>query len=58
MAYSESQLSAALNLNYKSAATDFGIDFKAISEGKKSVMICEYEQIFYTMKCDKPEFPA
>lgn len=58
MAYSESQLSAALNLNYKSAATDLGIDFKAISEGKKSVMICEYEQIFYTVKCDKPEFPA
>lgn len=58
MAYSESQISAALNLNYKSAAADLGIDFKAISEGKKSVMICEYEQIFYTVKCDKPECPA
>ncbi len=58
MAYSESQLSAALNLNYKSAAADLDIDFKAISEGKKSVMICEYEQIFYTVKCDKPESPA
>lgn len=58
MAYSESQISAALNLNYKSAAADLGIDFKAISEGKKSVMICEYEQIFYTVKCDKPEYPA
>lgn len=58
MAYSESQLSAALNLNYKSASADLGIDFKAISEGKKSVMVCEYEQIFYTVKCDKPEFPA
>ena len=21
-------------------------------------MVCEYEQIFYTVKCDKPEFPA
>ncbi len=58
MAYSESQLSAALNLNYKSVSADLGIDFKAIREGKKSVMICEYEQIFYTVKCDKPEFPA
>lgn len=58
MAYSESQISAALNLNYKSAAADLGIDFKAISEGKRSVMICEYEQIFYTVKCDKPEMPA
>lgn len=58
MAYSESKISAALNLNYKSAAADLGIDFKAISEGKKSVMTCEYEQIFYTVKCDKPEYPA
>lgn len=58
MAYSESQISAALNLNYKSAAADLGIDFKAINEGKKSVMICEYEQVFYTVKCDKPERPA
>ena len=33
MAYSESQISAALHLNYKSAAADLGIDFKAISEG-------------------------
>lgn len=58
MAYSESQLSAALNLNYKSASADLGIDFKAIQEGKKSVMVCEYEQIFYTVKCDKPKAPA
>lgn len=58
MAHSESQVSAALNLNYKSAAADLGIDFKAISKGTKSVMICEYEQIFYTVKCDKPEHPA
>ncbi len=58
MAYSEKQLSAALHLNYQSAAVDLGIDFKAIEQGKKSVLVCEYEQIFYTVKCDKPEFPA
>lgn len=58
MAYSESQVSAALNLDYKAVSTDLGIDFKAISEGKKSVMICQYEQVFYSVKCEKPAYPA
>lgn len=58
MAHSESQLSAALNLNYKTAANELGIDFKAINNGEKSVMIFEYEQVFFTVKCDKPTHPS
>ncbi|MDO5602339.1 MAG: thiol-activated cytolysin family protein [Oscillospiraceae bacterium] len=58
MAYSESQLSTALNLNFKNVSSELGVDFKAIASGKKSVMLCEYEQIFYNVLCDKPEHPA
>lgn len=57
-AFSESQLSAALHLNYSSAKAELDVDFKAVSEGKKSVIICEYEQVFYTVTCDRPTSPA
>ncbi|MDQ0148178.1 thiol-activated cytolysin family protein [Eubacterium multiforme] len=58
MVYSESQLLAALKVNSKTVGSSLGIDFNAISKGKKTVMVLAYKQIFYTASVDLPDKPS
>ncbi|MEG1002764.1 MAG: thiol-activated cytolysin family protein [Clostridium sp.] len=58
MVYSESQLSTALKVNSKAVSNSLGIDFSAVAEGNKTIMVAAYKQIFYTVSCDLPESPS
>lgn len=46
MVYSKSQIASALNVNAKVLDNSLGIDFNAVSNGEKKVMIAAYKQIF------------
>lgn len=58
MVYSKSQLSTALNVNAKVMNGSLGIDFNAISNGEKKVMVAAYKQIFYTVSAELPNNPS
>lgn len=58
MVYSKSQISNALNINAKLLDNSLGIDFNAISNGEKKVMIAAYKQIFYTVSAQLPNNPS
>lgn len=58
MVYSKSQIAAALNVNAKVLDGSLGIDFNAISNGEKKVMIAAYKQIFYTVSAELPNNPS
>lgn len=58
MVYSKSQISNALNVNAKVLDNSLGIDFNAISNGEKKVMIAAYKQIFYTVSAQLPNNPS
>ncbi len=58
MVYSKSQIASALNINYKVIDNALGIDFNAIANGEKKVMIAAYKQIFYTVSAELPNNPA
>ncbi|OJD57445.1 thiol-activated cytolysin family protein [Bacillus sp. NH11B] len=58
MVYSKSQIASALNVNAKYLDNSLNIDFKAISDGEKKVMVAAYKQIFYTVSAELPNNPS
>lgn len=50
MVYSEKQVEADLGI--KDADDKFGVDLKAISEGRKQEMLVVFDQIYYTARID------
>ncbi len=58
MVYSKSQISSALNVNAKVIDNSLGIDFNAIANGDKKVMVAAYKQIFYTVSAELPNNPS
>ncbi len=58
MVYSKSQISTALNVNADLLEKSLGIDFKAIVDGEKNVMIASFKQIFYTVTAELPNKPS
>lgn len=58
MVYSKSQIGSALNVNAKYLDSTLGIDFHAIANGEKKVMVAAYKQIFYTVSAELPNDPS
>lgn len=58
MVYSKSQIAAALNVNADLLEKSLGLDFKAVANGEKNIMIAAYKQIFYTVSAETPNRPA
>lgn len=58
MVYSKSQIAAALNVNADLLEKSLGIDFTAVANGEKNVMIAAYKQIFYTVSAETPSKPS
>lgn len=58
MVYSKSQISAALNVNADFLEKSLGIDFKAIGNGEKKVMVAAFKQIFYNVSTNMPGRPS
>lgn len=58
MVHSKSQIASALNVNAKVLDNSLGIDFNAISNGDKKVMVAAYKQIFYTVSAELPNNPS
>lgn len=58
MVYSKSQIAAALNVNAKVLDGSLGIDFDAVANGEKKVMVAAYKQIFYTVSAEMPNNPS
>ncbi|MEW9095878.1 MAG: thiol-activated cytolysin family protein [Clostridiaceae bacterium] len=58
MVYSKSQIASALNVNSKVIDNSLGIDFNAIANGDKKVMVAAYKQIFYTVSAELPNNPS
>ncbi|WML37805.1 thiol-activated cytolysin family protein [Clostridium sp. OS1-26] len=58
MVHSKSQIASALNVNAKVLDNSLGIDFNAISNGEKKVMVAAYKQIFYTVSAELPNNPS
>ncbi|WP_454054844.1 thiol-activated cytolysin family protein [Clostridium sp. Marseille-Q7071] len=58
MVYSKNQISSTLNVNSKVLDNSLGIDFNAISNGDKKVMVAAYKQIFYTVSAELPNNPS
>ncbi len=58
MVYSKSQIANALNVNAKVLNNSLGIDFNAVSNGEKKIMIAAYKQIFYTVSAQLPNNPS
>ncbi len=58
MVHSKSQLGSSLNINPKILGDALGIDFQAIKEGEKKVMVAAYKQIFYTVSSEMPNNPS
>lgn len=58
MVYSKSQLASSLNVSAKVIDNSLGIDFNAISNGEKKVMVAAYKQIFYTVNAELPNNPS
>ncbi|MGG5460182.1 thiol-activated cytolysin family protein [Clostridium sp. B9] len=58
MVYSKSQIASALNVNVKTLQNSLGIDFNAIVNNEKKVMILAYKQIFYTVSAELPNNPS
>ncbi|MFF2795778.1 thiol-activated cytolysin family protein [Lysinibacillus xylanilyticus] len=58
MVYSKSQIASALNVNAQVLDNSLGIDFNAIANGEKKVMVAAYKQIFYTVSAEQPNNPS
>ncbi|WP_411167970.1 thiol-activated cytolysin family protein [Clostridium sp. MB05] len=58
MVYSKSQIASALNVNANVLNNSLGIDFDAVSNGEKKVMVAAYKQIFYTVSAELPNNPS
>ncbi|MDZ5034856.1 thiol-activated cytolysin family protein, partial [Clostridium perfringens] len=55
---SKSQIASALNVNANVLNNSLGIDFDAVSNGEKKVMVAAYKQIFYTVSAELPNNPS
>ncbi|MCH5454815.1 MULTISPECIES: thiol-activated cytolysin family protein [Bacillus] len=58
MVYSKSQIASALNVNAKYLDNSLNIDFNAVANGEKKVMVAAYKQIFYTVSAELPNNPS
>ncbi|MDP7979244.1 thiol-activated cytolysin family protein [Bacillus sp. WLY-B-L8] len=58
MVYSKSQIASALNVNAKYLDNSLNIDFNAVANGEKKVMVAAYKQIFYTVSAEQPNNPS
>jgi len=58
MVYSKYQIASALNINAKVIDNSLAIDFNAIANGEKKVMVAAYKQIFYTVSAELPNNPS
>ena len=58
MVYSKSQIASALNVNAKYLDNALNIDFNAVANGEKKVMVAAYKQIFYTVSAELPNNPS
>ncbi|WP_425544702.1 thiol-activated cytolysin family protein [Clostridium oceanicum] len=58
MVYSKSQLKTSLNINPKITNNLLDIDFNAVQNGDKKIMIAAYKQIFYTVSAELPYNPS
>lgn len=58
MVYSKSQIGSALSVNANYLDSTLGIDFDAIANGEKKVMVAAYKQIFYTVSAELPNDPS
>ncbi len=58
MVYSKSQLASSLNVSAKVIDNSLKIDFNAIANGEKKVMVAAYKQIFYTVNAELPNNPS
>ncbi|UHA73359.1 thiol-activated cytolysin family protein [Paenibacillus sp. 481] len=58
MVYSKNQISSALNVNAQVLNNTLGIDFNAVANGEKKVMVAAYKQIFYTVSAALPYNPS
>lgn len=58
MVYSKSQIASALNVNAKVLENSLGIDFNAVANNEKKVMVLAYKQIFYTVSAELPNNPS
>ncbi|MEW4237240.1 thiol-activated cytolysin family protein [Bacillus thuringiensis] len=58
MVYSKSQIANALNVNANHLNNGLHIDFNAIANGEKKVMVAAYKQIFYTVSAELPNNPS
>lgn len=58
MVYSKSQIASALNVSAKMLENALNIDFNAVANGEKKVMIAAYKQIFYTVSAELPNNPS
>ncbi|HDX9579729.1 TPA: thiol-activated cytolysin family protein [Bacillus pseudomycoides] len=58
MVYSKSQIASALNVNAKYLDNALNIDFNAVANGEKKVMVAAYKQIFYTVSAEQPNNPS
>lgn len=58
MVYSKNQISSALNVNGQLLNNTLGIDFNAVANGEKKVMVAAYKQIFYTVSASLPNNPS
>lgn len=58
MVYSKSQIASALNVNSKVLENSLGIDFNAVANNEKKVMVLAYKQIFYTVSAALPNNPS
>ncbi|HHD2752407.1 TPA: thiol-activated cytolysin family protein [Clostridium perfringens] len=58
MVYSKAQIASALNVNAKVLENSLGIDFNAVANNEKKVMVLAYKQIFYTVSAELPNNPS
>ncbi|WP_397538787.1 thiol-activated cytolysin family protein [Rummeliibacillus pycnus] len=58
MVYSKSQIASALNVNAKYLDNGLNIDFNAVANGEKKVMVAAYKQIYYSVSAELPNNPS
>ncbi|WP_249728141.1 thiol-activated cytolysin family protein, partial [Bacillus paralicheniformis] len=49
---------SALNVNTLVLDNSLGVDFNAIANGEKKVMVAAFKQIFYTVSAELPNNPS
>lgn len=57
-AYSKEQLRVAFGLDFKSTSVESNIDFSAVNNQERTVMVHQFKQIFYTVSTQAPRRPS